>query len=1406
MAIRVAEIRTSARGMRRAFVAMAVLLLFATVSALPATGAPKPPSGGGGGGLAITDYSQCQNDGPPSTRLDCKQWGNGILNSSNSHYAEDEVTPQRLLLTKVPSGTHTIQLKYLTRKGTIHAYDSLATWNVTQTQADRCQGLQGCPAASTMSPPLNMLVDAASASHALPQASRQWNMFGGTLLSTTTAVIGADDYATVSVTFSTTTGTVQLLFGGHLAASTGVRGWGAGQGAANINGGPYHIKLDTIDGASAGDKDNQIQAGAILAGSPSFSVTKTANGQTGTITVAPGATVTYVITVTNNGTASGSTSFTDDFDDQLNPTTPVSNPSGGNCTREVSGNKLFNCSTSLLAAGGGQQSFTYSAVMPTTFGSGSSTTGCSTGQFAVRNAATLVTGGSSSTTVCVPGSPNITWTKKALNPVTGAEVTTVNPGATVLYRITATNSGSAPGSASFTDNYDDRLSPSAVTISHPPAGGTCSQGTVGAGDKVINCTTGVIDPGLTQTFSYTAVMPTTFDEGSSTDGCSPGQFAIKNTVTVSGTIVATKTVCVNASPGITFTKVALKPDGTPLGVVNPGDTVLYRITATNGGNAAGTASYIDNYDDRLTPSAVTVSHPPPGGSCSTGTINGGDKVLNCTTGTLNPGKSQTFSYTATMPTSFPSGSSTTGCAPGTFSVHNDVTVNGVIVASATVCVTAAPAFTSAKVALKPDGTALGTVNPGDTVLYKITVTNTGNAAGSTTFTDNYDDDITNISGVTSAPPGGSCVTATMADNTAGWSCTTGTIAPNGGTQTFTYTAKMPATFTGSPGGSGCSVNNPHQYPVHNDVILANGTTSSATVCVNASPNLHLLKSVTSDTDSFGVVHLTYTLSYSNTGPAEATTAGIVENVPTGTAFEGCDPPCNSSNLPQVSWTVGPIAPLTGTGSVKLTVTLTATTACQITNTATIQFDGDTPVSSNTVIVNVNPVANPAGAHANGDALGAQVLSSGILNINTAPISTASSSQSGLGGPQTDSDEILSIQIPSGGAVLDASVLRTTSASVVTASPAEARQSSTAEVAHVCAVKAVLGLCAVEADAVRAVASTTASGDSSSYSSAGSTITNLKVGGIVTPVDLNQTTTIPLSAALFGPGSYVAINERTGSTTAPAAGQSSGGTYSADLTVTMIHVKVTGLLGLQAAEVIIARATAHSDFPQTLVCPGAVGHSVSGHAYVAGLFVPGMSSPPLLANLLQGFVSIPATGGSESQHVVLLRVPADGSVVSAQAADASSTGSLSPNPNSVSIAEIAGDAQTPACVLRAGASCIATATLIHSESHSNAVAGNPGATSSDAGTQFVGLTVLGIPIAGTPAPNTTIPIPGLGFIVLNEQICDGGGLANHTCSGDNHSGLTVRAIHVYVNVQNLLGLDLGVELIVAEAHSDATFVG
>jgi hypothetical protein len=86
--------------------------------------------------------------------------------------------------------------------------------------------------------------------------------------------------------------------------------------------------------------------------------------------------------------------------------------------------------------------------------------------------------------------------------------------------------------------------------------------------------------------------------------------------------------------------------------------------------------------------------------------------------------------------------------------------------------------------------------------------------------------------------------------------------------------------------------------------------------------------------------------------------------------------------------------------------------------------------------------------------------------------------------------------------------------------------------------------------------------------------------------------------------------------------------------------------------------------------------------------------------------------------------------------------------------------------------------------------------SSAGTEFVNLAVLGIPITVNPAPNTTIDLPLIGSVVLNEQI---------SLTNSGGASLTVNAIHIKVTLANTLGIKVGTEVIVSDAYSKETRV-
>lgn len=78
-----------------------------------------------------------------------------------------------------------------------------------------------------------------------------------------------------------------------------------------------------------------------------------------------------------------------------------------------------------------------------------------------------------------------------------------------------------------------------------------------------------------------------------------------------------------------------------------------------------------------------------------------------------------------------------------------------------------------------------------------------------------------------------------------------------------------------------------------------------------------------------------------------------------------------------------------------------------------------------------------------------------------------------------------------------------------------------------------------------------------------------------------------------------------------------------------------------------------------------------------------------------------------------------------------------------------------------------------------------------GSHFLNLVVNGQPISAHVKPNTTIQLPGVGRVVLNEH--------RRTVGADSAS-FTVNMIHVYVT-QDLPGIPKGTQIVVAHATSD-----
>src|SRR5207245_6406929 len=194
--------------------------------------------------------------------------------------------------------------------------------------------------------------------------------------------------------------------------------------------------------------------------------------------------------------------------------------------------------------------------------------------------------------------------------------------------------------------------------------------------------------------------------------------------------------------------------------------------------------------------------------------------------------------------------------------------------------------------------------------------------------------------------------------------------------------------------------------------------------------------------------------------------------------------------------------------------------------------------------------------------------------------------------------------------------------------------------------------------------------------------------------------------------------------------------------------------------------------------------------VAGLAAAG-SAQSVGGQAYSTYVNTPLGSSAQSPLAVLPAVSGtDGAEADAEGSALNVAGALSSDfLNSITSGEI-GAAEAGAQSTASAASVnILNGLITADELVANVAssAGQDGAFSSADGSTFTNLVIAGVgSLSGdqTVAPNTNIPLPGVGYVLLNEQIPSGDGVTS--------SGLTVNMIHVFeqVPILGLLGEILG----------------
>ena len=395
-----------------------------------------------------------------------------------------------------------------------------------------------------------------------------------------------------------------------------------------------------------------------------------------------------------------------------------------------------------------------------------------------------------------------------------------------------------------------------------------------------------------------------------------------------------------ASTTILFPQLSITKANSPTGTVSPGQPITYTMVVANDGT--GTASNVVVSD--TVPTNTTYA------SCTVGCSTNGPPVTTVTwnLGSIAPQTSQTVTFTVTA---------NTGLAVGSYTLSNQASVSATGVSAipsntVTNSLQVTPQLTLAKSA---NPAAASAVIPGQSIVYSLLVTNTGTSAA------------TNVQVIDAVPSNTSYVSCTAGCTTNGPPVTsvTWTIASlgAGASQTLTFTVAV-----NTPGLNGDIVLN--QAFVTATGLSTPVASNQVSHVVSASPALTISKVRNPTTQVQPGNVITYTLSVSNVGTANTTSAVVTDALPANTQYVAGSTTMNGVAVPDVGvgapvaagiivCSPGSCSPDNDGGT--LVVSSPATISWQvrvaptplddgtaITNTATVTSTETSPVISNTV--------------------------------------------------------------------------------------------------------------------------------------------------------------------------------------------------------------------------------------------------------------------------------------------------------------------------------------------------------------------------------------------------------------------------------------------------------------------------
>jgi hypothetical protein len=302
---------------------------------------------------------------------------------------------------------------------------------------------------------------------------------------------------------------------------------------------------------------------------------------------------------------------------------------------------------------------------------------------------------------------------------------------------------------------------------------------------------------------------------------------------------------------------------------------------------------------------------------------------------------------------------------------------------------------------------------------------------------------------------------------------------------------------------------------------------------------------------------------------------------------------------------------------------------------------------------------------------------------------------------------------------------------------------------------------ITAGTITAAAEIDVTSSSMTPSSSASVIDNLSIGGQSIPADTPPNTIVPL------PGiGTVTVNKVT-----TKGSFHKSGTLTVEMLV--IDVKTKNNMGLAVgSEIVVAHAAAGFDrnVPQDVF--GGEAYAAQGNDALGNTLENEIGKSALISLPCQGTGGMTKTNSINSQTVA--------GVVTLQ--DGSTTAFGGPE-GGADVARTT--AQTGTVNLLGGLITVGAIQAVAQDSISDGVE-----TTSTDGSGFTGLMVAGVQVPLNTPPNTSLPLPGIGTVIVDEQIVKKNG------------NVTVNGLHITVTTANPLGLPVGSEIILAHATAVA----